>query len=231
MGYVYSHVSQSALSALITMKSTPSVPKPVPGLPNAMVPGLPASLNTDPKWGLPAVANCPTDGTDACIQLRLDAVGYAVNQLFVMANQLEVVASQFRIGLYPFIRYLNSTYSPLTGSINGNPQTPGTINYAAANLATLLDTNVNANLGSGGTLIDTAPSSINSLITSVGDGSSTSSTLPYVFLVTDGAQDNQVNGVPNGGWSGSNHATVINPTTVCSPLKNRGIIISVLYIP
>jgi hypothetical protein len=170
MGYVYSHVSQSALSALITMKSTPSVPKPVPGLPNAMVPGLPASLNTDPKWGLPAVANCPTDGTDACIQLRLDAVGYAVNQLFVMANQLEVVASQFRISLYPFIRYLNSTYSPLTGSINGNPQTPGTINYAAANLATLLDTNVNANLGSGGTLIDTAPSSINSLITSVGDG-------------------------------------------------------------
>ena len=90
-----------------------------------------------------------------------------------MANQLEVVASQFRIGLYPFIRYLDSTYSPLTGSINGNSQTPGTINYAAANLATLLDTNMNANLGSGGTHIDTALGSINSLITSVGDGSST----------------------------------------------------------
>jgi Flp pilus assembly protein TadG len=231
MGYAYSRVSQSALSALINMRSTASVPKPVPGLPNAMVPGLPASLNTDPNWGLPAVANCPTDGTDACIQLRLDAVGYAVNQLFVMANQMEVVSSQFRIGLYPFIRYLYSSYAPLTGSINGNPQTAGTINYAAANLATLLDTNMNASLGSGGTHIDTALGSINSLITSVGDGSSTSSTLPYVFLITDGAQDNQVKGVPNGGWSGSNHATVINPSTVCSPLKNRGIVISVLYIP
>jgi len=53
----------------------------------------------------------------------------------------------------------------------------------------------------------------------------------YVFLVTDGAQDNQVKGVPNGAWSGSNHATTINPATVCQPLKSRGIIISVLYIP
>ena len=54
---------------------------------------------------------------------------------------------------------------------------------------------------------------------------------PYVFLVTDGAQDNQYKDVPNGGWHGSNQATVINPTTVCKPLKDRGIIVSVLYIP
>jgi hypothetical protein len=74
---------------------------------------------------------------------------------------------------------------------------------------------------------------MNSLIINVGDGSTSNNTLPFVFLVTDGAQDNQIKGVPNGGWSGSNHATVIDPinTTVCSQLKSRGIIISVLYIP
>jgi hypothetical protein len=72
---------------------------------------------------------------------------------------------------------------------------------------------------------------MNTVITSVGNGSATNNTLPYVFLVTDGAQDNQVKGVPNGAWSGSNHATTINPATVCQPLKSRGIIISVLYIP
>jgi hypothetical protein len=55
--------------------------------------------------------------------------------------------------------------------------------------------------------------------------------LPYVFLITDGAQDNQTKGVPNGSWAGSNHATVIDPATSCSPLKSRGIIVSVLYIP
>jgi hypothetical protein len=90
---------------------------------------------------------------------------------------------------------------------------------------------MNANLGSGGTHIDNALSSINTLIASVGDGSASNNTQPYVFLVTDGAQDPQTKGVPNGGWAGSNHATVIDPVAVCKPLKDRGITISVLYIP
>jgi hypothetical protein len=123
------------------------------------------------------------------------------------------------------------SYFPLTSSINGSASNSSTINYAAANLASLLDTNTNANLGSGGTHIDTALSSINSLIASVGTGTSQNNTLPYVFLITDGAQDNQTKGVPNGSWSGSNQATVISPSTSCSPLKSRGIIVSVLYIP
>jgi hypothetical protein len=188
-----------------------------------MVSGLPNSLYT----ALPPVTSCPTDGTDNCIQLRLDAVGYAVSQLFVTANNIEKVANQFRVGLYPFIRTLDSTYFPLTSNIaSGAP-----INNAATNLATLLDTNQDANLGSGGTHIDTALTSLNTLITSVGDGSASNKTLPYVFLITDGAQDNQVKGVPNGAWSGSNHDTVIDPVVVCKPLKDRGIKISVLYIP
>jgi hypothetical protein len=172
--------------------------------------------------------------------LRLDAVGYAVNQLFVTANASMKVSNQFRIGLYPFIRYLYS-YFPLTSSINGSSTTSGTINYAAANLAALLDTNMDTNLGSGGTHIDTALTSVNSLISggsgAVGDGSTPTTPQPYVFLVTDGAQDPQVKGVPNGSWSGSNHATTIDLqntlTTVpsCETLKNRGVIVSVLYIP
>jgi Flp pilus assembly protein TadG len=231
MGYAYSRVSQSALSSLIHMASTRSVPKQVPGFPDSMISGLPNSLNTDHTYGLPAVSSCPTDGTDACIQLRLDAVGYAVSQLFITANASEKLPQQFRVGLYPFIQYLYSTYFPLTASINGSPTNSSTINYAAANLASLLDTNTNSNLGSGGTHIDTALSSMNSLIVNVGNGSASNNTLPYVFLITDGAEDPQTKGVPNGGWSGSNHATVINPTTDCTPLKRRGIVISVLYIP
>jgi hypothetical protein len=247
---VYSRVSQSALTTLINQASTVAVPKQRPGLPTAMLPNLntnvptPASVTIPPNsliagnanslpYSLPAVTSCPTPGTDACIQLRLDAVAYALGQLFPLAVSKQVVTNQFRIGLYPFIRFLNTNYSPLTSSINNSNTTPGTINNAAANLASLLDTNIDVNLGSGGTHIDTALNSINTLITSVGTGSSPISTQPYVFLITDGAQDNQVKGVPNGSWSGSNHATVIDPvnTTVCSQLKSRGIIVSVLYIP
>ncbi|MBR0791999.1 pilus assembly protein [Bradyrhizobium manausense] len=223
LGYAISRVSQSGYKGLLTKKT--SNPMGVQ-LPSSIVSGLPNSLYSN----LATVANCPTDGTDSCIQLRLDAVGYAVNQLFITANNTAKVTNQFRIGLYPFIRYLYSSYA-LTSSINGSTTNPSTINYAAANLATLLDTNINADLGSGGTHIDTALSNVNDLIKTVGDGSATTSTLPYVFLVTDGAQDPQVKGVPNGSWSGSNHATVIDPTTSCTPLKKRGIIISVLYIP
>jgi Flp pilus assembly protein TadG len=232
MGYAYSRVGQSALTALVNMATNSTYPKQVPGLPTQMLSGLPASLNTDPRFGLPAVTSCPTAGTDSCIQLRLDAVGYAVSQLLSTANNTERVANQFRIGLYPFIQNLYSTYSPLTTSIGSGAQ----INTDAANLASLLDTNMDPNLGSGGTHIDAALHSMNTVITSVGNGSAWNNTLPYVFLVTDGAQDPQTKGVPNGGWAGSNHATVLNDPAnaypnACSALKNRGIIVSVLYIP
>ncbi|WP_028349327.1 TadE/TadG family type IV pilus assembly protein [Bradyrhizobium murdochi] len=236
MGYAISRVSQSGYKGLLSNTTVNSTYPKGKKLPDTMVPGLPNSLYT----ALPPVSSCETDGTDACIQLRLDAVGYALNELFKTANTEKKVANQFRIGLYPFIRYLYA-YFPLTSSINGDPKTSGTINYAAANLATQLDTNINANLGSGGTHISAALTSVNNLISggtgAVGDGSTPTTPQPYVFLVTDGAQNNQVKGVPNGSWSGSNHATTIDlqnslaTVPSCEALKNRGIIVSVLYIP
>jgi hypothetical protein len=218
MGYPISRVSYSGYKQLLQNNSG--------HLPNSMISGLPNSLYST----LSPVSSCSTDGTDSCIQLRADAVGYAVTQLFVTANATQTVTNQFRIGLYPFIRYLYA-YFALTSSINGSPTNSSTINYAAANLASQLDTNVNSSLGSGGTHFENAFPSMNTIITSIGDGSAWNSTLPYVFLITDGAQDPQVKALNGGGWSGSNHATVLDPTALCKPLKDRGIIISVLYIP
>ena len=237
LGYAISRVSQSGYNALLqntTVNSTYPAGKRF--ISNTIRDGLPNSLYSN----LATVSSCDVEGTNACIQLRADAVGYAVNQLFVTANASAKVANQFRIGLYPFIRYLYA-YFPLTSSINGSPTNPSTINYAAANLATQLDTNINASLGSGGTHIDTALETINTKIGTgtgaVGDGSTPTTPQPYVFLVTDGAQNEQVKGVPNGSWSGSNRATTIDLqntlTTVpsCETLKGRGVIVSVLYIP
>ncbi len=240
LGYWISRASPTAYAALVASPTawnaagTAKVSKPVPGLPNSMISGLPNSLLTGDPNSLSGVASCSTDGTANCIQLRADAVGYAVNQLFKTAvdPSVQKVPNQFRIGLYPFVQKLYA-YFALTSSINGDPLNSSTINYAAANLASQLDTNANANLGSGGTHIDTAFSNMNTLITSVGDGSTSSNTLPYVFVITDGAQDPQIKGVPGGGWSGSNHATTIatGSSSPCKPLRDRGIIVSVLYIP
>ena len=218
LGYPISRISQAGYKQLLLNNSG--------HLPSSMVSGLPTSLYNS----LTPVSSCSTDGTDACIQLRADAVGYALQQLLITANATEKVANQFRIGLYPFIRFLYP-YFALTSSINGSPTNSSTINYAAANLASQLDTNTNSNLGSGGTHFENAFSTMNTTITSVGDGSAFNNTQPYVFLVTDGAQDPQTKGLNGGSWSGSNHATVLDPVAQCKPLKDRGIIISVLYIP
>ncbi len=107
-----------------------------------------------------------------------------------------------------------------------------------------MDTGVNSSLGSGGTHFENALSSMNSLITSVGTGTS-ASPLPYVFIVTDGSQDYQTQW--GGNWSSQNwsansavpyqnSSTVIPPNSVtstdyCTTMKNRGITIAILYIP
>jgi Flp pilus assembly protein TadG len=233
LGYDISRISQVAYAKVLsnhggslpTYKYTQVSSSTPVAQPTAFY-SVSASYPNDPVFA--PVSNCPTPGTDACIQLRLDAVGYAVTQLLQTANNVEKITNQFRIGLYPYIKSLYTTYAPLTTSIG----TSSSINTAAANLATLLDTNTNSNLGSGGTNQDAALSGVNSLITSVGDGSASNKTLPYVFMVTDGAVTPQSKGVPFGGWSGSNHDTVIaNPDTNCTALKNRGITVSILYIP
>jgi Flp pilus assembly protein TadG len=205
------------------------------------------------NWTNTPVSSCSTAGTTSCIQLRADAVGYAVNQLLITASNTEAgnnLTNQFRVGLFPFIQNLcwsstsssNSCSVGLTTNVTG-----GTISTFATQLATLLDTGQNSTLGSGGTHFENALSSINSNISSsaIGTGTSATNTLPYIFLITDGSQDYQTQW--NGGWGSQNwsstaavpyqnSATIVPPNTVtatdyCTTIKNRGITIAILYIP
>jgi hypothetical protein len=257
LGYLISRVSQSGYQALLNSAVTATTKTNYPMktgqvLPPAMLPNVTASL-TGPNSlltgnsnsvsnSLTAVASCPTEGTDACIQLRADAVGTALNAtvatqgvdgLFAVANnpKNQQVTGQFRIGLYPFIQNL-ITYSSLTSTIGPS----SAIQTAAQNLATLLDTgnSPNVGLGSGGTHFENAFPQMNAIVPplsggTVGDGSSSTNTKPFVFLVTDGSQNFQT----CCGFSGSNSATVMptGASSYCTPLKNRGITIAVLYIP
>jgi Flp pilus assembly protein TadG len=210
-----------------------------------------ATNGNNVNWTNTAVANCPTAGTTSCIQLRADAVGYAVTALLSEATSTEAadgVSSQFQVGLFPFIQNLctssanssNSCSVGLTSNLSGS-----TITTFAANLAGLLDNGVNTTLGSGGTHFENALSSMNSLITSVGTGSNSSNALPYVFIITDGSQDYQTQS--GGNWSSqnwtanatvpyANSSTIIPPNTeqstnYCQTMQNRGITVAILYIP
>jgi Flp pilus assembly protein TadG len=203
------------------------------------------------NWNATPVTSCPTSGTTSCIQLRADAVGYAVTTLLSTAAASEQVTNQYQVGLFPFIQYLygctsvtpcsaSNAYVPLTTSLTGS-----TITNAAANLASLLDTGANSNLGSGGTHFENALSSMNSAITSVGTGAGSNNALPYVFIITDGSEDYQTQWA--GGWGSQNWSSttavpyqnssaVIPPNSVtstdyCTNIKNRGITIAILYVP
>jgi Flp pilus assembly protein TadG len=81
------------------------------------------------NWGNTPVTTCPTAGTTSCIQLRGDSVGYAVTTLLSTAAAAEQVPNQYKVGLYPFIQYLSTSYFSLTTNLTATG--PGTINYAA----------------------------------------------------------------------------------------------------
>ncbi|MFZ0610569.1 MAG: pilus assembly protein TadG-related protein [Xanthobacteraceae bacterium] len=206
---------------------------------------------SDINWSNTQVSSCSTAGTTSCIQLRTDVVGNAVNALLSQASTTESndsISNQFEVGLFPFIQNLctssassnNSCSVGLTTSLTGS-----TITSFASQLANLLDTGENSTLGSGGTHFENALSSMNTFITSIGTGSSASSPLPYVFIVTDGSQDYQIQS--GGNWSSQNwgstatvpyqnSATVLPPNSVtssnyCTTMKNRGITVAILYIP
>ena len=226
-----------------------------PSAPSGKIPGTntayPSGCGQYVNWTNSQVSSCSTAGTTSCIQLRADAVGYAVTALLSQASTTESndgITNQFQVGLFPFIQNLctssagssNSCSVGLTSSLTGS-----TITNFAQQLASLLDTGANSTLGSGGTHFENALNSMNNFITSVGTGSGSSNPLPYVFIVTDGSQDYQTQW--NGNWGSQNwtsnatvpyqnSATVMPPnsesnTNYCQTMKNRGITIAVLYIP
>jgi len=156
------------------------------------------------------------------IALRADTVGQAVQAMLSTAQSTMTIPNQYRIGLYPFIVNMGTLFA-----ISNNLSAAQT---AAGTLGSLLDTGQSTTVyGSGGTHFENALPAINSLITSVGDGSGALTPQPFVFLVTDGADNNQVYTTSTNSWTGS-QPQLMDPT-LCSNLKTRGITVAVLYIP
>jgi hypothetical protein len=156
------------------------------------------------------------------IALRADTVGTAVQEMLNTAQSTMTIPNQYRIGLYPFIINMGTLFA-ISNNLSGAQTAAGTF-------GNLLDTGQSTTAyGSGGTHFENAIPAMNSTITTVGDGSAALKPQPFVFLVTDGADNNQVYTTSSNSWTGS-QPQLMDPT-LCTPLKNRGITISVLYIP
>lgn len=161
------------------------------------------------------------------IELRIATVGKAVSQLIDTAKSKATLDKQYRIGLFPFVNDME-TAAELTTALDS-------LKPYANSLEAYMDVGDSTRpRGSGGTHFERVMPAMNTKITSVGDGSSSAKAKPFVFLVTDGMANTQYYYGKGGTydvtkWTGS-YSNLIDPE-VCKPLKNRGITISILYIP
>lgn len=165
------------------------------------------------------------------IALRVDTVGQAVSALLQTATATEQqagIANEFRIGLYPFIVHsidaaplssnftqaasvasnLGSTY--LDQGWNGAPNEPTSSN--------------GTRIGSGGTHFETIVNDMPNYIKAFGNGQTASAPKPFLFLVTDGVDNNQT-------YPFNGSQPQLPTTSFCTLAKSNNFTVAVLYIP
>ena len=156
------------------------------------------------------------------LPLKLNSVGNAVQALLTTATSSKVISNQYRVGIYPFIENAVQA-APLSADFT-------TANSVAGNLANYLDQGTaNGGMGSGGTHFENLWPDVSPYMQTAGTGASSSSTLPFIILVTDGVDNNQIYTPANKSWTGSQPQTPA--TTFCTDAKEAGYTVAVLLIP
>ncbi len=190
------------------------------------------------------------------IKLRSDSVNEAVCNLLDRAS-IQEISQQYRIGIYPFINQLGtlkgitSNISDLKTSAQCSSSWPMTFTNLLDTGSTQLNTSSSprTGLGSGGTHFETSLPQLQAKITSFGSGATTTTGRPFVFIITDGMQNDQgfqtvssgktsYPGNPSKFWGyadawwspGGSQPKQMNPA-LCDALKTAGATVSVLYIP
>lgn len=192
------------------------------------------------------------------IQLRAGAVNNALCLLLTRA-QNPAVDKQYRVGIYPFVSQIG-TLASLTSDIDSLRTLADCASTPPKTLTTMLDTgeaqlatngDPSKGVGSGGTHFENTIPNLQKMILSFGDGSSASTPKSYVFLITDGLDNSQYRAVQSGSnylyvgspnkkytsytsssasWIGGSKPQLID-NTLCTNLKNKGVTLSILYIP
>jgi Flp pilus assembly protein TadG len=159
------------------------------------------------------------------ITLRVDSVGRAVQNLIQTANQTKTLSNQYRLGIYPFIvnvmqaAALSSNFTSATGVA----QQLGDV-YMDSGLAI----GTSRPMGSGGTHFENVFPGIYNYMQPFGTGNNATTPKPFIFIVTDGADNNQTFDGSN--WTGSQPQRPTN-FGYCQYAQSLGVTVSILYIP
>jgi len=186
------------------------------------------------------------------VQTRIDVLRTATKNLTDSAMAATQMPNQFRMGIYTFSDVVQVVSSPLTNLNAGSP-----------NVKTLAD-NIDLafayyNQRDTQTSFETALQTLNGIMPTPGDGTTSTAPSSFLFIVTDGVQDQPVGSAsgsgnvadmlspgntggavadirPNlrsnaaGNVSSTRRISVL-PTSYCDAIKRRNIRIAVLYTP
>jgi Flp pilus assembly protein TadG len=171
-----------------------------------------------------------TQAHNSNIQLRIDVIRAATQNMITTAQQIATSTPMISFGLYTLeggAASQGSNGQPL--ATLANPSTNYTTLFASAGN---IDLGPNTSAGIGDTDYSDAMTSLTSKVPTSGSGTS-ASPQQFVFLMTDGVEDvwqSNVNNCPSGtiGWNGS-HCTLAFDPSLCSALKTKGVTIGVIY--
>ncbi len=155
------------------------------------------------------------------IKLRVDSVASAVSNLIATANSTKTLTNQFRIGVYPFIVHAMEA-APLSTDFTKATQVANTL------ADSYLDTGTNSSMGAGGTHFENVFPDVVNYFKGSGSGSSQQAPKAFVFLVTDGMDNNQTYSSPN--FSGPAPREP-NNFQYCQYAQSQGVTVAILYIP
>ncbi len=125
------------------------------------------------------------------IALRVDTVGQAVTALLQTANQTKTLLNQYRVGLYPFIVHAIDA-APLSSDFTLATSVSSTLGSNYLDQGTQGQTSsTGVQIGSGGTHFEYIQNDMIGYLRNFGDGSSASAPKPFIFIVTDGVDNNQ----------------------------------------
>ncbi len=155
-----------------------------------------------------------------------------MQNLIATAKNTQTLTNQYRIGLYPFIvdavqaaPLQNATDSSNWSTASSVAGSLGDQWLDSGNNSSHQDTD-GTNIGAGGTHLGNVLTDINKHRGSIGDGTSPSKPKAFLFLVTDGADNEQV--YP---FNGSQPQRPTNVVQTCQYAQSLGVVISILYIP
>jgi Flp pilus assembly protein TadG len=197
-------------------------PPKLPGIVNGMCSNSNGGVNGVPQ--APCALACHVDpgGNDYYglarnlgVTLRLDVIHQAAAEVIQAMQTYEEVQGQYAVGVYEFNSTLQQQY----------PQ-PGT-GEASTDLAMALTTVQTLNPPVTGnvpqTYFATTANALAASVTPAGDGSTVTAPLKNIIIVTDGIEDDQLNGRTMGPITNAGNETI------CRKFKDLGFTVFVLY--